>query len=338
MPSAAPTMIPASQSRCGHPVGRPELLEPPEPRPHRPEVADRLVRDGAGPDLGVPEGGGVREEPLWVEVEVRLRVGHHTTRSGDEQGSGHHEREATQAHPLDAPGVFGRGMGGVRRDRGGHRGRGRVSAARIRMRSVAVRVQVSVAACSRAPRLSRSRSDGSRITRTIPSASAWSSSGSTRSPRLPVDHGIGVARDPGGDRRRAAGTGLGEGHPPALSCRGGDDRPGTPVEVEQLLVGLAADEADEGTDVEVFDQTDELALEQPFAHDHELEVGDGRPSQRHRLEQTVVLLDGHEPAHRHQEGMDSAGATGFVAGIDAGRDHVHAIGVEPQLVDELGAR
>ena len=59
----------------GEPVRRAERLEHPVEGPHRPEIADVLVRDRAERNIAIPEQPGVAQDPARIEIQVRLRIG-----------------------------------------------------------------------------------------------------------------------------------------------------------------------------------------------------------------------------------------------------------------------
>ena len=54
-PSAAASEIEPSQRRCATQSGIADVVDEPEERPHREQVADDLVGDGAEPDVRVPQ-------------------------------------------------------------------------------------------------------------------------------------------------------------------------------------------------------------------------------------------------------------------------------------------
>ena len=67
------------------PVGQAQVLGQPVEGPHRPQVADVLVGDGAQGPVGVPQGGGAGQQAARVQVQVGLGVGADPARAG-----GHH--------------------------------------------------------------------------------------------------------------------------------------------------------------------------------------------------------------------------------------------------------
>ena len=82
------------------PLGHPDVVGEPEERPHREQVADDLVGDGAEPDVRVPEVRGPREQAVGIEVEVLLRVGSDATRRRHQERHVGEERERDQLEPV----------------------------------------------------------------------------------------------------------------------------------------------------------------------------------------------------------------------------------------------
>ena len=89
----------------GYPVGHTQGVIDPVERAHREQVPDVLVGDGAQPDAVMPDEGGVRQQPRWVEVQVGLGIGADLARrrcqqgNVDEQGRHHDGEPVTPRHP-----------------------------------------------------------------------------------------------------------------------------------------------------------------------------------------------------------------------------------------------
>ncbi len=97
------------------PLGHPDVVGEPEERPHREQVADDLVGDGAEPDVRVPEVRGARQQAVGIEVEVLLRVGGDATGRRHQEGHVGEEREGDELEPVVALTALRGRPDGVRR-------------------------------------------------------------------------------------------------------------------------------------------------------------------------------------------------------------------------------
>ena len=227
-----------SQSRWATQSGTPSVLEDPVPRAHRPQVADVLVGDGAEADRSGPTsttpataaGRGRGRGTSWC----RRRPG-----PGAVSSSGTYDRPAARTQRRGAQPVDGRRRSTARRARRRRAGRrrGRASCRWPSPPSVS-----SAGPGAGRRRTSSARSAGSPSTAARRGAEVGGGLVGEQAAHAVAD-GVGVAGDAGGDRGRAAGGGLGEGHAPALAGRRRGDDPGPPVQVDELVVAEAPGEA-----------------------------------------------------------------------------------------------
>ena len=288
------------------------------------------------PIVRVPHRPRPRQQPAGVEVEVRLGVGADPARRGEQQrdvdarsaraaatdGAG----AAAAASTVAARAAVTDGGGGVVGERAHDAGGRRLPR---ELAGAGERAGGQPARAGRRRRATRARAPPSVGGGAVGEQAADA-----------VAHGVDVAGDAGGDRRRAAGGRLGERHAPALPGRRRGDDPRPPVEVDELVVAEVPGEARPSARRRGSRTSSSRAGPLVALADDRRARGRG-PCARasaHAASEQVVALHRHEPADGDDERVRRPRlAAGREAGIDAGRHDVDALGAQPQLLDDVVA-
>ena len=304
-------------------------------RTHRPEVADRLVRDGAAGNHRVPQGGAPGEQVARIEIEVLLGVGVEAPVGTEEQRN---DRRRSEHDDIDERDPTCRCRG-----RGGHCWRrclrrwSRSASSQSAPNIAAVEAsQVNFEACFSAPlpRALRARGVGEQRHDRVGQLGHVGD----EQPAASVVDRVEVTGDARRDDRRAAGGRLGERETEALALGCTGDDPRSLVPLDEFVVGDASDEAQPIRRTERCGLRLEALALRTVTDDDCLGIGDTLAYVGERGQQVVDALLRHHARDGEHERSGPSFAPGREPRVDAVVRDGDSLRIDAVVLDDLVAR